>query len=81
MKIIPAMRHCAIAFVVLAGLSVATVTAKPLAVLSQVHDGADAVVVVPSLRQLSDKMVLLANALGMGAQLPPDPLMMLKMMN
>lgn len=80
MKIIPAMRHCAIAFVVLAGLSVATVTAKPLAVLSQVHDGADAVVVVPSLRQLSDKMVLLANALGMGAQLPPDPLMMLKMM-
>lgn len=80
MKIIPAMRYCATAFIILTGFSVATVTAKPLEILSHVHEGADAVIVVPSLRQLSDKVVVLANALGMGAQLPPDPLMMLKMM-
>ena len=52
-----------------------------LRVLSQVSDGADAVLVIPSLRQLSDKVVLMSGQLGLGAQMPPDPMMMLKAMS
>ena len=53
---------------------------EPLAILSKVDAKADAVVVIPSLRQLSDKVLILGKQLGV-AQLPPDPLMMLKAMS
>ena len=73
-------RCCVAALLVTTGF-VHAVSAKPLTVLTQIHEGADAVVIVPSLRQLSDKIALLANELGMGAQLPPDPLLMFQMMS
>ncbi|MBL4701052.1 MAG: hypothetical protein JKX85_07325 [Phycisphaeraceae bacterium] len=75
------LTHCCVAALLLTTGFVHTASAKPLTVLSQIHEDADAVVIVPSLRQLSDKMTLIANELGMGAQLPPDPLLMFQMMS
>lgn len=53
----------------------------PITIFPQVSEGADAVVVIPSLRQLSDKASILAKQVGMGMMLGPDPLMTLKAMS
>ncbi len=50
-------------------------------VFSQIDEDAQVVVVVSGLRNLSDKIHMLATKLQLAAQLPPDPLVILKMMS